>query len=455
MNSVKNAIVTMTLLAVGYGAYVVLNNPAPESIEGISESEVWAAPEVSTSLVDGTLDAATDAATSTLADLPGDARKAMDAVGSEMSTVDDVESAGSRWASGESTNDGDSTYGDIQSSTDGGTGPLDEHASLASASYDRPSADEFNAAEGLDSDDDRNYYAAEAGATDDPSMATDSRYPVTDAADLPLGNPRGSDVAGNSSFSSSDDSNRTADRAADATDSGFEATWQSVQADVQSGQLGNALLSLSAWYGEPSLTTEQRDRCLNQLDQLAGAVIYSRDSFLEPAHVVQHGETLSDVARQYGVASEFLARVNGVSTPNQLRFGETLKVVRGPFRAEVDRNAGMLTLYIGRYYAGRFKVKTGEALPPGSASYEIVSVEAGHPYFDSRTGDRVDSDDPANPYGARWLGLRGNQSAAADEVGIHVDKNAGSQITSIAVSAVDADDLSVILTVGSRVDVRN
>ena len=118
---------------------------------------------------------------------------------------------------------------------------------------------------------------------------------------------------------------------------------------MQSGQLGNALLSLTAWYGEPSLSTEQRERCLNQLDQLAGSVIYSRDSFLEPAHVVQQGETLVDIGRQYSVSPDFLARINGVTNPSQLRSGETIKIVRGPFRAEVDRNASTLTLFLGRY----------------------------------------------------------------------------------------------------------
>ena len=46
MNSVKNAIVTMTLLAVGYGAYVVLSNPLPEDVGELAEGTVWETPDI-------------------------------------------------------------------------------------------------------------------------------------------------------------------------------------------------------------------------------------------------------------------------------------------------------------------------------------------------------------------------------------------------------------------------
>ncbi len=37
MNSIKNAIVTITLLAVGYGAYVVLHNPPPADFDPLAD----------------------------------------------------------------------------------------------------------------------------------------------------------------------------------------------------------------------------------------------------------------------------------------------------------------------------------------------------------------------------------------------------------------------------------
>ena len=62
-------------------------------------------------------------------------------------------------------------------------------------------------------------------------------------------------------------------------------------------------------------------------------------------------------------------------------------------------------------------------------------------------------DDPSNPYGHRWIGLRGDQITAAHDVGIHVDTGTP-EAGCIAVSPVDADDLTAILSVGSRVTIR-
>ena len=241
-------------------------------------------------------------------------------------------------------------------------------------------------------------------------------------------------------------------RLAQDTASGFEATWQSVQADLKNGQLGTALAAVSTWFEEPSLTREQEDRLLPLLDQLAGTVIYSRDSFLEPAHVVQNGETLSDLAKLYQVPLEFLARVNGIDAPYEVFPGESIKIVRGPFRAEVSRSRRQITLFLGRYYAGRFPTRLGAELPSEENTYDVVAVEPGLEYFDSRTGRRVSRDDPENPYGPVWISLRGNQITAAHNVGIHVDKGDATRCC-ISVSPTDAADLAAILGPGSSVHV--
>ena len=234
---------------------------------------------------------------------------------------------------------------------------------------------------------------------------------------------------------------------------GFEETWKAVQANLQKGQLADALFSLTVWYEEPTLSAEQSQRCVQLLDQLAGTVVYSRESFLEPAHVVQEGETLATLAQQYSVPQEFLARINGILPPHQLSPGESLKVVRGPFRAEINRARSEITVFLGRYYAGRFRARLGADLPQGDNLYEVIAKDHGREFFDRRTGDRITREDPRNPYGDRWIGLRGEQITAAHNVGIHVDAG-NSDLCCIAVNRVDADDLSAILSIGSRISVK-
>ena len=72
------------------------------------------------------------------------------------------------------------------------------------------------------------------------------------------------------------------------------------------------------------------------LGQLAGTVIYSTEHQLEPARVVKPGETLETIAKEYNVPWQLLAKINGIPAPDQLRPGQELKVVRGPFSAVVD-----------------------------------------------------------------------------------------------------------------------
>lgn len=43
-------------------------------------------------------------------------------------------------------------------------------------------------------------------------------------------------------------------------------------------------------------------------------------------HVVQAGETLARIARQYGVDLTVLARVNNIANPNYLRIGQSLTI---------------------------------------------------------------------------------------------------------------------------------
>jgi LysM repeat protein len=43
-------------------------------------------------------------------------------------------------------------------------------------------------------------------------------------------------------------------------------------------------------------------------------------------HVVQEGETLSEIARMYGVTAEALAQANGLDNPNAIRVGQALVI---------------------------------------------------------------------------------------------------------------------------------
>lgn len=238
----------------------------------------------------------------------------------------------------------------------------------------------------------------------------------------------------------------------------FERVWNEVQTQLASHQLVEALKSLSPWAIDTNLNPEQSQRCLQLLDQLAGTVLYSRESFLEPPYVVQAGETLDEIAQRYAVPEDLLAKINGIAPPFALSTGEKMKVVRGPFRAVVSLKNQEMTLYAGNDYAGRFALKIGRDLPPEHAFYEIAEKSNGRSYFDRRLGREVLKGDPENRYGHRWLGLRGEHITTGHSVGIHgrptESIESASSEGSISLDARDIEDIFSILGVGSRVEVR-
>ncbi len=236
----------------------------------------------------------------------------------------------------------------------------------------------------------------------------------------------------------------------------FEQAWQTAQIQLNENKITQALATLSVWHNDQTLSTEQRTRCLQHLDKLAGTVVYSRQHFIEPAYEVQAGETLDEIAARYKVPQDLLAKINGIAPPFALATGEKLKVVRGPFRADVSLGTGELTLFLGQHYAGRFPVRIGRDLPAQEAFYEVAEKSNGRSYFDRQFGREVLKGEASNRYGDHWMGLRGDQITAGHSVGIHGRPNSssGEDIGSISLNPADAEDVFSILSVESRVQIR-
>src|SRR5262249_39722583 len=81
------------------------------------------------------------------------------------------------------------------------------------------------------------------------------------------------------------------------------------------------------------------------------------------ARIVKQGETLETIAKEYNVPWQLLAKINGVPAADQVRAGQQLKVLRGPFSAVVDLRRKELTLEVDGRYAGAFPV----TLPRGAS----------------------------------------------------------------------------------------
>ena len=210
----------------------------------------------------------------------------------------------------------------------------------------------------------------------------------------------------------------------------------------------DALATLSLFYNTPNISGEQRSEMLARLDPLAREVIYSKRHLLEQPHRISRNETLVDVARIYDVPWQLLANINGIKDPVTILPGTELKVVRGPFRAEINLTLKELTLFMGDYYAGRFPIGVGNDPVPTAGLYTIQDKQTNKTFY-NRSGTPVAPNNPENPYGTYWMDL-GNQ------LSIHGSPNPTRPNENGCISLAEdiADDLYGILSQGSSVTIR-
>lgn len=225
---------------------------------------------------------------------------------------------------------------------------------------------------------------------------------------------------------------------------------QAAEQHVKDGKFREALAVLSPLANNSNLAPDQRKLLFSWLDALAAKVIYSREHHVAPPHRVQgRTETLYEVAAKYKVDSQLLQNINAhvVSDPIVLVPGTDLKVIPGPFRAEVNLNTGELTLYAGPLYAGRFTFTVGEDQPkPGT--YQVHDKRRDRVYY-GRDGRQVAATDPTNPYGGVWIDL-------GSEVSLHGSplNSQGATLGCLSFSPQDANDLFAILSRDSEVVIK-
>jgi hypothetical protein len=245
------------------------------------------------------------------------------------------------------------------------------------------------------------------------------------------------------------------DAAAAPVVASFAESRPAIQAALDRGDLAQAHQLLSPWHNEPSLTPVEAENVERLLGQLAGTVIYSTEHRLQPARIVKPGESLETIAKECNVPWQLLAKINGIPGVDQLRPGQEIKVVPGPFSAVVDLGRSELTLQVAGRYAGKFPV----TVPIGAAVSEgewLVDQKLVAP----ATGVTQSAYTSAPPKVDHAIVLRGSSESAAPTGGptlaISSSSNPtpGASAAAIQISAADAEDLSDILSIGSSVVIR-
>jgi len=436
VETIKTAVVVVLLLAVLYGVYVVLNKPdlAPPQ-EVAWNVDAVAPPEVETGVLDPLAG---------LRPVPLDKQAAQ---AGQPTLASSPAAALSEPAAGV-------PQGAVKTVTD--SEPIE--AASAGSLPAAPTLAVPDAAQPVPASEPSDAKLASASVTADPLRAPrdpanigaveavpggDSAKPATAAAGeaAPAQQSIYAQTSNSANTAAQDPSDFRSIRA-------FDNAWNSAVAQLQRQQWSEALLTLSFFFHDPDLTGEERQRLLDLLDPLAGKVIYSNDHTVEAAYEVRSGERLETIAQQYQVPVTLLQQINGIANPDALRPGTRLKVLRGPFRAEIDLKRSELVLFVGKYYAGRFPVSVGNDPAPQPSEYQVLAKEAGREYIGAN-GIRIPARSADNPYGDVYLDL-------GHRVGIHgsPDTIPASGLGCLSLSAADVADVRNILSVGSKVTIR-
>jgi len=221
--------------------------------------------------------------------------------------------------------------------------------------------------------------------------------------------------------------------------------------------------TLSDALNAPGVPPAEAQRIRDELTKLNERLVFGPDITAGDPYVFGHqiasGEALAKLPKKLGLSVDwrFLQRINQISDPARVRAGKTIKVVKGPFHAIIDKRAFRLDLYMGdfsdRVYVRSFSVGLGEAgaTPEGAFVVKPDSKLVNPAWTNPRTGEYFQPDDPKNPLGEYWIGLVGasDNIRGLETYGIHgtVDPASVGKEMSMGCVRMLADDIKVIYEV--------
>lgn len=180
------------------------------------------------------------------------------------------------------------------------------------------------------------------------------------------------------------------------------------------------------------MTAGDREEALFLIEEINQRLVFSSEvvdgdpfSF---KYTVKRGDSLGKIAKEFNlhVNWRFLQRINGLKRPDLIQVGQTLKIVTGPFHADIDRTTHTMKLYLGdgdqQVYVKDYAVGLGafDSTPSGLFRVRPHSKLVNPPWTNPRTREHFTANDPSNPIGEFWLGLEGIEDHNRQEAGFGI-----------------------------------
>jgi len=155
--------------------------------------------------------------------------------------------------------------------------------------------------------------------------------------------------------------------------------------------------------------------------------LLSRNIFENDPHCILYkvkpGDRLSQIGSKHKIPFRLLMRINKIEDATKLQAGQSIKVVKGPFHAKVNRSRFILSAYLGDTLVHTWPVglgSPGRQTPRGKWLVEKGKKQINPAWWDREDGKHYLPDDPENPLGERWIGLRGEEGEAVGRGGFGI-----------------------------------
>ena len=203
----------------------------------------------------------------------------------------------------------------------------------------------------------------------------------------------------------------------------------------------------------PDAEIKESKKLLNQINQ---TVVFSARKFPDDqfggTFTVPPGGALAKIAKSHDVTADLLKRINGISDPRRLQAGQTIKVLKGPFTALVNKTDFTLEIWAGEpmargsMYITSFPVGLGKNDSTPTGMWVVTNRLPNPAYYSPRGEGIIQADDPKNPLGEYWIGLTGSDGHALGKMsyGIHgtIDESSIGKQESMGCIRLKNDDVA-------------
>lgn len=176
-----------------------------------------------------------------------------------------------------------------------------------------------------------------------------------------------------------------------------------------------------------TLSDAVRDEVKKQLTKLSDTWLFNKqvavgDTMTE-LYKVQPGDVLAIICKKYKVPHEAIERINGITNPERLQAGQTIKVIHGPFSAVVSKKNFTMDIYLQGVFVKQYKVGLGKVehdTPTGKWRAIAGGKMIKPTWTDPDSGRVYQGNDPDYPLGSRWIALEGLEGAAKGRTGFAI-----------------------------------